>query len=155
MTAAVCQMTDTEKDFVAVERCRELEQETPTEKEVVPCIVMAPQQRYSRPATVVSDLAPDDWPTVGQITFEGVNLVYPKLGARVLETTPMKFALESRSLAIAWGQRIGIVGRTGSGKSSILNVLFRLVPHMPGPVSHVLVAKNTRFHGASGIVSFM
>lgn len=35
MTSAVSGMTDTEKDFVAVERCCELEEETPAELDVV------------------------------------------------------------------------------------------------------------------------
>ncbi|VDN14797.1 unnamed protein product [Dibothriocephalus latus] len=40
MTSTVSIMTDTEKDFVAVERCRELEEETPWEPEVVPMTIV-------------------------------------------------------------------------------------------------------------------
>ncbi len=35
MTSTVSGMTDTEKDFVAVERCRELTEETPIEADVI------------------------------------------------------------------------------------------------------------------------
>ena len=36
-TALVSTMTDTEKEFVAVERCRELTEETPREADIVTC----------------------------------------------------------------------------------------------------------------------
>lgn len=38
----------------------------------------------------------------------------------------IKFALRKFSLKIKKGEKIAFVGRTGSGKTSILNILFRL-----------------------------
>jgi len=59
----------------------------------------------------------ESWPSAGEVTFTDVTLVYrPGLPA----------ALTSVSFHVAGGERIGIIGRTGAGKSSILVVLFRL-----------------------------
>lgn len=40
MTSLVAMMSDTEKDFIAVERCRELTEEMPLEANVVSCSVV-------------------------------------------------------------------------------------------------------------------
>jgi ABC-type multidrug transport system fused ATPase/permease subunit len=37
-----------------------------------------------------------------------------------------KYALKNFNLSIKNGEKIAICGRTGSGKSSLLNILFRL-----------------------------
>jgi ABC-type multidrug transport system fused ATPase/permease subunit len=37
-----------------------------------------------------------------------------------------KFALKNINLKIKTGEKIAFVGRTGSGKTSILNVIFKL-----------------------------
>lgn len=55
--------------------------------------------------------------TEGQITFEKVSMRYRK---------HLDLALRKVSFTIAAGERIGVVGRTGSGKSSIIQVLFRM-----------------------------
>jgi ABC-type multidrug transport system fused ATPase/permease subunit len=39
----------------------------------------------------------------------------------------LPLALKGVSVSITAGQHVGIVGRTGSGKSSLMLVLFRLV----------------------------
>ncbi|KAJ8978758.1 hypothetical protein NQ317_017481 [Molorchus minor] len=61
-------------------------------------------------------LRPTMWPSDGKITYENVSLLYHG-GTEVLKN--MNFAIESK-------QKIGIVGRTGSGKTSIVSTLFRL-----------------------------
>ena len=55
----------------------------------------------------------------GEISFSNVTLRYSDD-----ESTPA--ALKSLSLKIEGGQKVGICGRTGAGKSSVLSVLFRL-----------------------------
>ena len=42
------------------------------------------------------------------------------------EVENKKYALKNFNLKIRKGEKIGICGRTGSGKSSLLNILFRL-----------------------------
>ncbi|RWS02884.1 ATP-binding cassette transporter-like protein, partial [Leptotrombidium deliense] len=59
-----------------------------------------------------------EWPSNGVIVFEHVNLWYTDSTQPVL--SDLNFKIES-------GSKIGIVGRTGAGKSSIINALFRLV----------------------------
>mmetsp|Transcript_30166 Transcript_30166/g.39742 ORF Transcript_30166/g.39742 Transcript_30166/m.39742 type:complete len:1367 (-) Transcript_30166:180-4280(-) len=66
---------------------------------------------------------PEEWPERGSI--KAVNLT-----ARYHEKLPP--VLKGLSFEIKGGQRIGIVGRTGAGKSSFVSVLFRLIESMPG-----------------------
>ncbi|KAJ8957017.1 hypothetical protein NQ318_012189 [Aromia moschata] len=58
-----------------------------------------------------------DWPRDGAITYQDVVLKYEKAKEPVLKGI---------SFSVKPGQKIGIVGRTGAGKSSILSTLFRL-----------------------------
>ncbi|CAD1468666.1 unnamed protein product, partial [Heterotrigona itama] len=69
---------------------------------------------------------PDTWPTKGEITYENVSLRY------VSQTEPV---ISNLSLKIPAGQKIGICGRTGSGKSSTAMALFRLLEITQGRIS--------------------
>ncbi|KAB8207615.1 P-loop containing nucleoside triphosphate hydrolase protein [Aspergillus parasiticus] len=57
------------------------------------------------------------WPAQGQITFQNVQMRYR-------EELPL--VLKGLTMSIQGGERIGVVGRTGAGKSSIVSALFRL-----------------------------
>lgn len=59
---------------------------------------------------------PPGWPKKGDIKYDGVTLSYVS-GADVLHNI---------SFEVQPGERIGIVGRTGAGKSSIIAALFRM-----------------------------
>ena len=69
---------------------------------------------------------PDSWPEQGAITFSNVQMRYRP-------TLPL--VLQGFDLAIKPGERIGIVGRTGAGKSSIMSTLFRLVDLADGSIT--------------------
>lgn len=64
-----------------------------------------------------------EWPTQGDIVFERVWFQYI-LDAANNHDTP--FALRDVSFSIAGGEKVGVVGRTGSGKSSLAMALFRV-----------------------------
>jgi ABC-type multidrug transport system fused ATPase/permease subunit len=57
------------------------------------------------------------WPDKGEISLQSVSVRYRK---------NLPLALNSISAKILAGERIGIVGRTGSGKSTLTQALFRL-----------------------------
>ncbi|KPJ13568.1 ABC transporter C family member 12 [Papilio machaon] len=58
-----------------------------------------------------------DWPSKGRVKFENVCLRYDPDDPLVLKN--LTFEIES-------GWKVGIVGRTGAGKSSLISALFRL-----------------------------
>lgn len=69
------------------------------------------------PAIVESNRPPSGWPSTGSIQFEDVVLRYrPGLPP----------VLHGLSFTISPSEKLGIVGRTGAGKSSMLNALFRI-----------------------------
>jgi ABC-type multidrug transport system fused ATPase/permease subunit len=65
------------------------------------------------------------WPRQGSIELRDVSLRYSK---------SLPLAVRSVSATIAAGERIGLCGRTGAGKSSLVVLLFRLVEASGGSV---------------------
>ncbi|KAJ3331991.1 hypothetical protein HDU91_003194 [Kappamyces sp. JEL0680] len=77
-------------------------------------------------AAVVEDNRPAaSWPHDGAITFENVQMRY-------LPELPM--VLHKISFSIRGKEKIGIVGRTGSGKSSIIQTAFRFIELCGGSI---------------------
>ncbi|KAM1350686.1 hypothetical protein ACFX14_004730 [Malus domestica] len=70
------------------------------------------------PAVIESNRPPPAWPSSGSIKFENVVLRYRP------ELPPV---LHELSFTISPTDKVGIVGRTGAGKSSMINALFRIV----------------------------
>jgi ABC-type multidrug transport system fused ATPase/permease subunit len=66
------------------------------------------------------------WKATGAIEFEKVVFRYP--------SKPNIDILKSVSFTISAGEKIGVVGRTGSGKSTLIAVLFQLFPLHRGTI---------------------
>ncbi|KAJ1865606.1 hypothetical protein LPJ78_002535 [Coemansia sp. RSA 989] len=71
------------------------------------------------PYIISSNRAPTSWPQRGKIVFADFSLKYqPHLPP----------VLKNINLSINPGEKMGIVGRTGAGKSSLVKSLFHLIP---------------------------
>ncbi|KAK7872637.1 hypothetical protein R5R35_002637 [Gryllus longicercus] len=68
---------------------------------------------------------PADWPSPADVEFRDVQLRYGATGA---------LALRGLSFRVRAGHKVGVVGRTGAGKSSLLAALLRLAPLAGGQV---------------------
>ncbi|KAL1880523.1 hypothetical protein VTK73DRAFT_5723 [Phialemonium thermophilum] len=71
------------------------------------------------------DDAPSAWPAQGQIEVENITVAY---------ADDLPSVLQNVSFTVKPGERIGIVGRTGAGKSTLAAVLFRLIEPRKGTV---------------------
>ncbi|XP_047210875.1 multidrug resistance-associated protein 4 isoform X1 [Girardinichthys multiradiatus] len=69
----------------------------------------APWETQKRP--------PSDWPSKGLVTFDHVSFSYSDDSPKVLHSLQAMFKPK---------EKVGIVGRTGAGKSSLVSALFRL-----------------------------
>ncbi|KAI4830243.1 hypothetical protein KUCAC02_001889 [Chaenocephalus aceratus] len=105
----VRQATEVEARFSSVERMQEF---------IKGCKSEAP--RHIKVAQVAQD-----WPENGTITFQNYKMKYR-------ENTPI--VLNGLDFTIRGGEKLGIVGRTGSGKSSLGVALFRLVEPAEGTI---------------------
>ncbi|XP_053685732.1 ATP-binding cassette sub-family C member 4 [Sabethes cyaneus] len=98
------QSAELENQMVSVERVSEYTNLPPE-----PPLETAPKYRPQK-----------SWPEEGVIKFINVDLSYSDDGEKVLKD--LSFAIQSN-------EKIGIVGRTGAGKSSLIQALFRLAPY--------------------------
>ncbi|KAG3289518.1 ATP binding cassette subfamily C member 10 [Ictidomys tridecemlineatus] len=106
LSGLVSSFTQTETMLVSVERLEEYSCELP-------------QEPQSRPLQGIS------WLTQGSVEFQDVVLVY---------RPGLPNALDGVTFCVQPGEKLGIVGRTGSGKSSLFLVLFRLLEPSMGRV---------------------
>ncbi|PSN47512.1 hypothetical protein C0J52_02253 [Blattella germanica] len=65
------------------------------------------------------------WPSKGEIVFSGAVLAYSKNDPPVLKNV---------NFSIKGSEKVGIVGRTGAGKSSLITALFRLCDLSDGSI---------------------
>lgn len=106
LSGLVSSFTQTEAMLVSVERLEEY------------CCDL-PQEPQGQPLQGFS------WLAQGSVEFQDVVLVY---------RPGLPHALDGVTFCVQPGEKLGIVGRTGSGKSSLLLVLFRLLEPSSGRV---------------------
>ncbi|KAF5451125.1 hypothetical protein F2P56_031420 [Juglans regia] len=81
----------------------------------------------SEAPTIIQESRPSpDWPAVGKVEIEDLQVRYRS-------TAPL--VLCGISCTFEGGHKIGIVGRTGSGKSTLIGALFRLVEPASGKIT--------------------
>ncbi|KAG0014059.1 hypothetical protein BGZ80_010684 [Entomortierella chlamydospora] len=108
MTQILSCSVNLETTIVSVERAREYSQLTPEARDVIP------------------DSKTDEaWPQRGQIVFNQYSTRYRE---------GMDLVLKGVNVIINGGERVGIVGRTGAGKSSVTMALFRIIEAAEGSI---------------------
>ena len=98
-------LTQTENDMNSAERLVTYATELPLEAD------------YRKPEVS----PPEEWPTKGEIHFENVDFSY---------RPGLPTVLKNLSLDIKSGEKIGICGRTGAGKSTIMSALYLSLIHI-------------------------
>uniref|UniRef100_A0A3B4A6D8 Multidrug resistance-associated protein 1 n=1 Tax=Periophthalmus magnuspinnatus TaxID=409849 RepID=A0A3B4A6D8_9GOBI len=109
LTWLVRMSSDLETNIVAVERVREY---SDTDKEAEWTLQSPGPQ-------------PDSWPSIGCIDIRNFGLRYRH---------DLDMALHNITLSIRGGEKVGIVGRTGAGKSSLTMGLFRIIEASEGQI---------------------
>ncbi|XP_053160079.1 ATP-binding cassette sub-family C member 10 isoform X2 [Hemicordylus capensis] len=107
LSGLISSFTQTETMMVSVERTEEYSTDIPIELQ-----------------DELIQVAPD-WPSQGHIEFQQVVLAY---------RPDLPNALDGVTFTIYHGEKIGIVGRTGSGKSTLFLALFRMVELRAGQI---------------------
>lgn len=100
--------SDVETNIVAVERIKEYG-ETPQEA--------AWEIKETEPATA--------WPEEGRVEFRDFKVRYRE---------GLDLVLNGLTFSVQGGEKIGIVGRTGAGKSSLTLALFRIIEAAGGKI---------------------
>eukprot|EP00058_Branchiostoma_floridae_P021694 XP_002607184.1 hypothetical protein BRAFLDRAFT_118638 [Branchiostoma floridae] len=104
----VRQTSEVETKIVAVERIKEYT-ETPTEADWV----------------VDDNRPPDNWPSEGKVNFNSYQTRYRE---------GLDLVIKGINVNIKGGEKIGVVGRTGAGKSSMTLGLFRIIEAAGGDI---------------------
>ncbi|XP_015175307.1 PREDICTED: multidrug resistance-associated protein 1 isoform X4 [Polistes dominula] len=100
--------SDVETNIVAVERIKEYS-ETPQEA----------------PWVVPETAPPKEWPVTGQVEFKDYKVRYRE---------GLDLILHGLTFTVNGGEKVGIVGRTGAGKSSLTLSLFRILEAASGKI---------------------
>ena len=79
----------------------------------------------AREADNSSQQPPLNWPLRGEIEFNNVTMSYLPAAPHVLKGV---------NFHVLAGEKVGIVGRSGAGKSSLIQALFRLAPASEGVI---------------------
>ncbi|OHE95683.1 hypothetical protein CORC01_08967 [Colletotrichum orchidophilum] len=128
--------TSLETSIGAVARIKKFAEETPDEvgndalKRKLTIQSVGGQEQPMPETTMIQG-----WPSHGAIELHKVVAYYDQTKPDTNSQAATTKALDGITLSIRPGEKIGIVGRTGSGKSSLLLALLRLLPLTSGTIS--------------------
>ena len=107
------QATQVEKSLISLERCD--------------AFIHLPSENYENEKLKEKkyDLSDESWPDKGKVIFNHYSMKYRE---------DCDLALRDINITINPGEKIGIVGRTGSGKSSLALSLFRIIEAFEGNI---------------------
>ncbi|CAM9379987.1 unnamed protein product, partial [Choristocarpus tenellus] len=123
LTGLTGSLAETEREMISVERMDEYctggpnneDRDVPSES----CLPLSTNVTAPAISSGGHDHLKTPWPSKGHLEFRNVVLRYrPELAP----------SLRDVSFIVRGGEKVGIVGRTGSGKTSALRVVFRLYP---------------------------
>ncbi|KAI8158372.1 ABC transporter atnG [Colletotrichum sp. SAR 10_86] len=122
--------TSLETSIGAVARIKNFADDTPAEIEddLLKRQLLCSEGRQGVSATLLPG-----WPDKGCIELRDISASYAS-SANDYDEKSVPKALDGISISIRTGEKIGIVGRTGSGKSSLLLALLRLLPLSSGSI---------------------
>ncbi|KAK1282819.1 ABC transporter C family member 3 [Acorus calamus] len=78
------------------------------------------------PLTIEANKPDDNWPLCGEVQIHDLQVRY---------APHMPFVLRGLSCTFLGGMKTGIVGRTGSGKSTLIQTLFRIIDPTVGHIT--------------------
>ncbi|KAG7884553.1 hypothetical protein KL938_001680 [Ogataea parapolymorpha] len=103
-----------------VKRSVEIESDIVCCERVFEYCKLEPEEKLKNPAS-----PPPNWPSKGTIEYKNYSTRY---------RDNLDPVLKNINLSIRAGEKIGIVGRTGSGKSSLMLSLFRIIEPIEGHI---------------------
>ncbi|NWI45078.1 MRP7 protein, partial [Picathartes gymnocephalus] len=115
LSGLIASFTHTEIMMVSVERTEEYTTDIP----------MEPQDKLVQVKAQMWSQVSADWPSEGLVEFQQVVLAY---------RAGLPNALDGVSFTVYPGEKLGIVGHTGSGKSTLFLALFRMVELKSGRI---------------------
>ncbi|PYH86149.1 P-loop containing nucleoside triphosphate hydrolase protein [Aspergillus uvarum CBS 121591] len=117
LTDIIMVWTEFETSLTSIGRVRDYASETPVEE-----------------LSTATTTPPENWPDRGHIEFQNLTATYQT------GTVP---ALRKISLRIEPGEKVGVCGRTGSGKSSLMMALFKMIEVTEGSIIIDDIATST------------
>lgn len=113
LTRLIREWTNLETSLSAISRIENFSSSTPSDPE---------------PPPIDCQTVSDSWPHPGAISFSNVSASYSSSNSDALPI------LEDISFTLKPGEKLGLCGRTGSGKSSLLLTILRLLPTGKGSI---------------------
>lgn len=111
LSGLITSFSETEKEMISVERATQY--------------FKLPEEKSYYPPYQPPEELPQNWPVNPSIIFFQFSLAY---------RSGLPPSLKNINCSIRSGEKIGICGRTGSGKSSFIQALFRTVPLTKGQI---------------------